>query len=387
VKHRFRLRNQAGQAATLANANWQIESKENGRMKDYQTAIVLQGGGALGAYEYGVIKALYEARPGFKPAAVTGISIGAINAALLVGAKHDPLQTLKEVWSNRFTEILPPPVAFLLGPPVAEKMEQWLSGFGNAGMYQLRQDHLLAPWQRTSIYNLDPLRRTLRALIDLDKLNRSDDVRLVLGAVNVATGEPRDFDNRKERLDVEHVIASGSIPPSFPLTLIGQHAYWDGGLFENTPLSSAINCLEQISADCLREVIVVELFPQKAPLPKDMAAVMNRLGQLLFASKLKIDRKLFNTIDGIITFLQKIEPHIPDQFKDDPAYLEIFAKHKRMDALTVITAEFPAGLADAADFSRDTIQSRIELGYEQAMRQHIRRPHPVDGQVIREEAA
>lgn len=347
-------------------------------MNEYQTAIVFQGGGALGAYEFGVIKALYEERPGFKPVAVTGVSIGAINAALLVGARHDPLETLEGVWCNRFTEILPPPVAMLLGPPVTQKMEQRLSSFGNAGMYQFRQDHPLAPWQRTSIYNLEPLRRTLRALIDPDKLNRSYDTRLVLGAVNVATGKPRDFDNQKERLDIEHVIASGSIPPAFPLTPIGQDSYWDGGLFQNTPLSSAINCLEQITEDCRREVIVVELFPEKAPLPEDMEAVMNRLGQLLFASKLTIDRKLFSTINGIITFLQKIEPHIPEQFKDDPAYREIFARHTKIDALTVITAEFPEGQADAADFSRETIRSRIELGHEQAMGQHIARPHPVE---------
>jgi NTE family protein len=347
-------------------------------MKDYQTAIVFQGGGALGAYEYGVIKALFEERPGFKPAAVTGVSIGAINAALLVGARQDPLETLEEVWCKRFTEILPAPMAMLLGPPVTQKIEQSLSGFGNAGMYQLRQDHPLSPWQRTSIYNLDPLRATLRQLIDPDKLNRSDKTRLVLGAVNVAMGMSRDFDNRHEKLDIEHVVASGSIPPAFPLTPIGGDFYWDGGLFQNTPLSSAINCLEQITEDCLREVIVVELFPQMAPLPKDMRAVMNRLGQLLFASKLKIDRKLFSTINAIITFLQRIETHIPEQFKDDPAYREVFARHTKIDALTVITADFPDGQADAGDFSRETIRSRIELGYQQAMRQQIARPHPVE---------
>ena len=123
---------------------------------------------------------------------------------------------------------------------------------------------------------------------------------------------------------------------------------------------------------------MVELFPAKAPLPNDLAEVMNRCGQLLFASKLKIDRKLFRTIGGIISFLQKIEPHIPQQFRDDPAYREIFTRHRKIDALTVITAEFPAAQNSAADFSRETIRSRIELGYEQAMRQHIARPHPVE---------
>ena len=165
-------------------------------MNHYRTAIVLQGGGALGAYEYGVIKALYEERPGFTPAAVTSVSIGAINAALLVGARQNPLQALEEVWSNRFTEILQPPIELLLGPSVGQKVEQFLSGFGNAGMYQLRQDHLLAPCQRTSLYNLEPLRRTLGQFIDSDKLNRSHLTRLVLGALDVATGKPKYFDNQ-----------------------------------------------------------------------------------------------------------------------------------------------------------------------------------------------
>jgi len=123
---------------------------------------------------------------------------------------------------------------------------------------------------------------------------------------------------------------------------------------------------------------VVELFPAQAPLPTDMTEVVNRRGQLIFASKLKIERKLFRTIDGIITFLQKIQPHIPEQFRDDPTYQELFVKHKKIDALTVIVADFPKDQANAGDFSRETIRSRIELGYEQAKRQQIGRPHPVE---------
>jgi NTE family protein len=347
-------------------------------MNEYQTALVLQGGGALGAYEYGVIKALYDQRPGFKPAAVTGVSIGAINAALLVAARCDPLETLEQVWCKRFADILPQPVGMVLAPQITQRMEQFLCGLGNAGMYEIRQDHLLAPWQRTSIYTLEPLRRTLKELIDLDKLNDHRFTRLVLGAIDVATGEPRYFDNQKDRLDVEQIIASGSLPPAFPMTSIDGNYYWDGGLFQNTPLSSAINCLEELTGEWLREVIVIELFPEKAPLPNDMGGVMNRAGQLLFASKLKIDRKLFSTINGIITLLGKIEPHIPEELRRDSAYRQVFDRHRKIDALTVITADFPLEQANAGDFSRETIRSRIELGYEQAIHQHIGRPHLVE---------
>jgi predicted acylesterase/phospholipase RssA len=347
-------------------------------MNDYQTAIVFQGGGALGAYEYGVIKALYEERPKFKPAAVTGISIGAINAALMAGAKHDPLEALDQAWRNRFAESLSRSLQLLLGPLASRETQQAVAAFGNPGMFQLRMDHPLAPCRRTSIYNLEPLERTLRELIDIEKLNRPDDIRIVVGGVNVETGEINYFDNGKQALGIEHIIASASLPPVFPFTPIGEHYYWDGGLVQNTPLSPAINCLEQLSGDWRREVIVVELFPMAGPVPKGMADVINRLGELSAASKLKIDRKLFKTIDSIITFLQKIEPHIPQEFRDEPAYQELFVQHKKIDALTVITAHFVEGQANAGDFSSATIESRIKLGYEQAKHQDIGNPHPVD---------
>jgi NTE family protein len=346
-------------------------------MNNYRTAIVFQGGGALGAYEYGVIKALYEARRGFKPAAVTGVSIGAINAAILVGAKDDPLETLEKIWRKRFTELLPPPARTLLGPLITRTIEQGLAAFGNAGMYQLRQEYLLAPPLCTSMYNLEPLRRTLRELVDVDKLNQPEDTRLVLGAIDVATGEPEYFDNQLHRLEIDHIIASASIPPAFPMTPIGGRLYWDGGLFLNTPLSSAINCLEQIPGDIRRELIVVELFPMSAPLPKNLAEVTNRLGQLIFANKFKIDHKLFSTINDAIDFIGKIEEHIPPELRSEPAYQNLFAKHKKIDALTVIIAKFPDDKANAGDFSDDTIHYRIEAGYNEAMSQKISAPQPV----------
>ncbi len=347
-------------------------------MNNYRTAIVFQGGGALGAYEYGVIKALYEERRGFKPAAVTGVSIGAINAALLVGAKANPLETLESVWRSRFTQSpLPPPARTLSGPLLTQAIEETLAALGNAGMYQLSPDFLLAPLLSTSIYDLKPLRRTLRELVDVAKLNRPDETRVVIGAVDVATGKPRYFDSRTEPLGIEHVIASGSIPPAFPMTAINGAFCWDGGLFQNTPLSSAINCLEQLTGDIRREVIVVELFPRSGPRPKKMSEVANRFGQLIFASKLEIDRKLFATLNKTIAFIEKIDAYIPPDLRNEPAYREIFQQHTKIDALTVITANFPAERANAADFSAETIDYRIKAGREDARNQNIGTPQPV----------
>jgi NTE family protein len=163
---------------------------------NYKTAIVFQGGGALGAYECGVVKALYEERRGFKPAVVTGISIGAINAAILVGAKDDPLEALETVWRKRLTVSLCPEVRSLLGPFLAHSIEQGLAVFGNEGMYQFRADFFLAPMLATSIYDLGPLRRTLGEFVAEAKLNRPKEIRLVVGAINVKNGQPKYIDNQ-----------------------------------------------------------------------------------------------------------------------------------------------------------------------------------------------
>jgi NTE family protein len=252
----------------------------------YQTAIVLQGGGALGAYEYGVLKALYEARPDFTPAVVTGVSIGAITAAVLVGAPSDPIRALSELWETDFAVFgaLPYPVRDWSEAFLPEESQQAAATLGNHGMYSLRADYLVNPFAADSIYDTTPLRKTLEKLVVPKTLNESK-TRLVVGTVDVASGEFKTFDNREPGgLSFEHIIASGSLPPNFPSAKIKvngkTHHYWDGGLFWNTPLSPAINCLEECgadNADTKRELLVVELFPACGTVPRGMPGVMNRL--------------------------------------------------------------------------------------------------------------
>jgi NTE family protein len=333
-------------------------------MDEYCTAIVFQGGGALGAYECGVIKALYEKRPGFKPKVVTGISIGAINAAVLVGAKTgSPPEALEKLWRERFTQS---PFSF------------------SSGISQISPEFLLAPLFSTSVFDLQPLRRTLRETIDLAKLNRPDEIRLVFGATNIKTGDPVFFDNNsppRYQLGIEHVVASASLP-GFPFAQIDGKPCWDGGIFLNTPLSSAINCLEELPRHVHRELIVVELFPRSVTrLPANLAEVSNRASQLLLASKLKIDRQLFDTVNKTIDFIAKIKDHVPPDISHDPKYKELyqelFERHKKIDALTVVTADLPDDRAGATDFSRDTIDYRIDAGYRNAIQQKIGTPQPV----------
>jgi NTE family protein len=359
---------------------------------DYGTAIILQGGGALGAYELGVLKALYETRPGFKPSVVTGISIGAITAAVLAGAKGDPIQTLDRLWREKLT-VLPTlpffPSAYqqFLSTLVPDELEKHLSAWGNPGMYRPRLDYAYAPWRRTSIYDLAPLRRTLAELVDLDKLNNGG-IRVAVGAINVGTSDIKYFDNhddndKKKPLSFEHVMASGSLPPGFPMTDVEGNSYWDGGLFENTPLSPALNLLEKLDRE-KRELIVVELFPRQSPIPDDMADVVNRMLQLQYTNRLKLDAKFFEKFNSYIELVEELNDTLEE---DDPirttkGYKDL-QRYKRIDAASVILAQLPPELSNASDFSKASIEERIDAGYRDAIAQKIGEYTPAEEEVAK----
>ena len=348
----------------------------------YRTALVLQGGGALGAYECGVLKALYEARPQFHPAVVTGISIGAINAAVLIGAREDPIRTLEDLWRHKFTSLhsLPPFVRGLSEQLIPSEVQKYLALWGNTGMYELRPEYCWAPLHATSVYDLTPLRETLEEIVNIKKLNQYWDTRMVVGAVNIATAELKSFDNC-QGLTLEHIVASASLPPSFPMIAIAGQHYWDGGLFSNTPLSMALNCLEGIEDGpaVRREVIVVELFPRQAKVPSNLVEVLNRSAQLYFTSKLALDEKLFAKVNRFIDLIQKIDRMIPaddQEIRTHPGYRELL-RHKKIDALTVVSSNLPMEQANAGDFSKATLAYRIEAGYQDAIAQKIGEPTPV----------
>jgi NTE family protein len=359
---------------------------------DYGTAIVLQGGGALGAYELGVLKALYDERPGFKPAIVTGVSIGAITAAVLAGAKGDPIRALDRLWREKLT-VLPPLPPFFQSAyqhVVPRVFQQSLAVMGNPGMYQLRPQSLFAPLLGTSIYDTAPLLRTLAELVDLEKLNNGG-IRVAVGATNVGTSEVKyfdnvvdnDVDNDEGRLSFEDVIASGSLPPGFPMTKVNGDHYWDGGLFSNTPLSPALNRLEELETD-KRELVVIELFPREIPIPDNMPDVVNRMIQLQFTNRLKLDEKLFGQMNDFVELVEDIDNSIDpdDPIRQKEGY-KMLCKHKKIDAASVIRATLPHELTNASDFSKASIEERIEAGYRDAMEQKIGEYTPTKKELAR----
>ena len=196
-----------------------------------QVVLVLQGGGALGAYQVGVFEALHEA--GIEPDWVIGTSIGAINGAIIAGnPPAQRLARLRELW-RRF-EQQPPFQAlwwtFLRGIPdfFAPRMPAWGATLANVGV------------DAASYYDTAPLRETLSSLIDLAVLNAAHP-RLTVGAVSVKSGALRYFDSRDGALGLDEVMASGALPPGFPAIRVDGEAYWDGGLYSNTPLEAVLD--------------------------------------------------------------------------------------------------------------------------------------------------
>jgi NTE family protein len=343
-------------------------------MKTRRRALVLQGGGALGAYAYGAIKALYE-QPDFSLDVVTGVSIGAINAAVLVGAKDDPIRALDELWRERLT--------IRDWPFMPSMLARYSSLLANPAMYWLRPSYvyapLLAPFLETSIYDTAALRWTLAELIDLNRLNRSE-IHLAVKAVNIETGEDMYFENQSEvPLSIEHIIASGGLAPGFPMTNIQdqrtgeQRWYWDGGFSSNLPMAKAINLLEKVdldNPDVQRELIVVELIPMRSEVPVNLIEVEDRVTQLLYSSKMILDEKLFQKMNDYVELIQQIDQELPpgSTIRQLPGYLEL-KRHRKIDSFLVITMTTPELHSGASDFSRAAIERRIAAGYHDALTQ------------------
>lgn len=249
-------------------------------------ALVLQGGGALGSYQGGVYEEL--AKAGYDPTWYAGISIGAINAAILAGnPPQRRLERLHEFW-DLITSSIDWPQWFGSSDMARQTFNQVSAATavanGLPGFFRPRLPtpmmHLLGGGGATSYYDTKPLRDTLERLVDFDRIN-SGTVRLSLGAVNVQLGNYVFFDTTKCRIGPEHVMASAALPPSFPAIEIDGEFYWDGGIVSNTPL---FHVLEHCLADDTL-VFEVDLFSHTGPLPSDIFEVEERRKDITFSSR------------------------------------------------------------------------------------------------------
>jgi predicted acylesterase/phospholipase RssA len=300
----------------------------------------------------GALKRLSE-EASFRPSVISGVSIGAITAATLVGAKGDPIEALEGLW-RRFT--MPS------SPLVPQTVQRFLALFGNIDFFRMRTDYIDgATW--TSFYDTSPLRATLEEFIDFEKIRRSP-VKLFVTATNVATGRVELFDNRA--ITPDHILASGALPPGFPMVEINHNYYWDGGVFDNSPLGPVI---EQMDPDpnVPKQIVVLNLFPAQGPIPGNMLDVLDRVFAITFSNKFQSDVDQAQKVNEYIEAVQIIDQVIPPghPVRKLPGYARLKQYTLVNDIIYIenVNLEIVFG---PFDFSRSSIEARIHAGYRDA---------------------
>ena len=279
--------------------------------------LVLQGGGALGAYQAGVYQAMHEA--GLEPDWVAGVSIGGINSALIAGNPPERrLERLREFWETITAR--PTWSLFTLdGDEPRKARNSWsalmTTSLGQPGFFT---PNVPNPWlslrgakTATAFYDSAPLRETLLRLVDFDLLNRRH-TRYACGAVNVLNGNFAYFDNHKVSILPEHVMASGALPPALPMVCIGTDHYWDGGLVSNTPLQ---HVLENCGGDNM-VIFQVDLFSARGALPRDMYDVMSRQKDIQYSSRTRLVTDYFMHRNKRNMLLKRVLDKLPDDALD-----------------------------------------------------------------------
>ncbi len=281
--------------------------------------LVLQGGGALGAYHGGVYEALAEA--GHAPTWVVGVSIGAITAALIAGNPPERrVERLRAFWErvSSYAPLAWPKGLEIMRPMLNTMSAGMVATFGSPGFFKPRlPPPFFAPPGTpgaTSFYDTTPLKHTLEELVDFELLN-SGGVRIALGCVNVRSGASVYFDSRSTRIGPEHVMASGSLPPGFPAVEIDGELYWDGGIVSNTPLNYVVDCKPLRSA----LIVQVDLFKAQGEWPQNLDQVMERQKDIQYASKQRFNTERIQEIGELRVALMQLLAKLPASLKADPA--------------------------------------------------------------------
>ena len=333
--------------------------------------LVLQGGGALGAYQAGVFEGMTEA--GYMPDWITGVSMGAINGALIAGnPPRRRIERLRAFWDrvSSGVSLAAPPFFSALHANFANVSAALGSVVGVPGFFVPRVPPPAfmpdgAPGA-LSVYDVDPLRATLRRLVDFDLIKRRG-VRLSVGAVNVRTGNSIYFDNLQTRIRPEHVLASGALPPAFaPVEIDGEH-YWDGGIVSNTPLWYAVDHSPAVNV----LIVQVDLFSAEGELPQNLDQVIERHKDIMYSSKTRFDtahvRQMQRQRGALRRLLQKLPLHL--RADPDVKTLEAAGRRGHIDIVHLINRRYSyTGSTKDYGFSRATVTELWAAGLEDARR-------------------
>ena len=334
-------------------------------------ALVLQGGGALGAYQAGVYQALHEAN--IEPDWVSGVSIGAINSAIIAGNQpHNRLARLRAFWERitdrRIWAFTPDGDMFRVA---RNATSAWITMIqGQPGFFEPRK---LGPWlsptgakDATSYYDSTPLRQTLLDCVDFTLLNRGP-VRLSVGSVNVLTGNFIYFDSGLEEIEPEHIMASGALPPALPMIKIGTDYFWDGGIVSNTPLQYLLEQEDDVNS----LVFQVDLFSTRGVLPRDIHDVMARHKDIMYSSRTRYNTDVYRRIHGWKTRLYSALKRVPDELLSDD---ERKLRDELMDLpeITILQLIYQQkayeGHAKDYEFSATSMREHWQSGYEDTKR-------------------
>ena len=373
-------------------ALYQPSSQKDTRTQFEQIVLLLQGGGALGSYQAGAYQALAEAD--LQPNWVAGISIGAVNAAIIAGNPPDKrVDRLREFWETVCTSPL--------GVPYFKSIE-----LRNALVHQLVNQaratnillygtpHFFTPrvppaalWpagspDKASYYDTAPLKATLERLVNFDRINTGS-MRFSIGAVNVGTGNFAYFDTTTDRIRPEHVLASGSLPPGFPATEVDGEYYWDGGLVSNTPLQWVLEGRPR--KDTL--AFQIDLWSARGALPHDLTEVDVRHKDIVYSSRTRAATDHYKALQKLRIALAELMKELPDELRhsEHAKILQQEADEKVCNIVHLIyRARSYEGVAKDFEFSRRTMEEHWKSGYDNARRtlaepEVMRRPDPIEG--------
>ena len=352
-----------------------------------QVVLVLQGGGALGAYQVGVYEALHDA--GIEPEWVIGTSIGAINAALIAGNPiGERMDRLNAFWQH----VGKPgstagPLDWLgMGNLVANMttVMRGIPAFFEPNLAALRGNRANLGVEQAAYYSTEPLRRTLGELVDFKSLGGGP-TRLTVGAVNACSGAMRYFDSRDETLCVDHVMASGALPPAFPAVRIDGEPYWDGGIYSNTPIEAVLDDRPRRNA----LIFAVNVWHQSAPEPQSIWEVMGRQKDIQFASRADSHIARQKQIHRLRHVIRELTRQLPASKQADPVVKELSSWGC---GTTMHVAHLLAPRLEGEDHTKDIdfspvgVATRREAGYADTVKMIERSPwsaptDPIEGVV------
>jgi NTE family protein len=334
-------------------------------------ALVLQGGGALGAYQAGVYQAMHEA--GVEPDWVSGVSIGAINSAIIAGnPRNRRMRQLQAFWEmitdRKIWPFTPDGDIFRKARNATSCMMTTIAG--QPGFFAPRFPN---PWMSftgastaTSYYDTSPLRETLLELVDFSLLN-DQATRFSVGAVDVLTGNFNYFDNAKEQIEPEHIMASGALPPALPMVKIGTDHYWDGGIVSNTPLQHLLDEDDRLNT----LVFQVDLFSARGVLPRDINEVLARHKDIMYSSRTRYTTDVYRRIHNWKMQLAKALTKVPDDaLNDDERKLrdELSDLPEIMILQLIYQQKAYEGHAKDHEFSGTSMREHWQSGYEDTRR-------------------